>query len=88
MSETIPSLFGEAFRAELRDIVKEAIQAASQNGHQTELLTAEKLAERLQVPAPNHFNHLLPSYLAPSLPCYHSATTLSNVGPSICSNII
>jgi len=34
MSETTPSLFSEAFRAELRDIVKEAIQAASQNGHQ------------------------------------------------------
>ena len=34
MSETTPSLFSEAFRAELRDIVKEAIQAANQNGHQ------------------------------------------------------
>jgi len=34
MRETTPSLFSEALRAELRDIVKEAIQAASQNGHQ------------------------------------------------------
>ncbi len=34
MSETTPSLFSEAFRAELRDIVKEAIQAANQNGNE------------------------------------------------------
>ena len=39
MSETTPSLFSEAFRAELRDIVKEAIQAASQNGHRCKIVT-------------------------------------------------
>ncbi len=47
-----PSLFGEAFRAELRDIVKEAIQAVHQNGQQAgdRLLDAEELAKRLKVP--------------------------------------
>ncbi len=52
MSEVTPSLFSEAFRAELRDIVKEAIQAANQNGHQEgdHLLTAEELAVSLNVP--------------------------------------
>jgi len=50
MSETTPSLFSEAFRAELRDIVKEEIQA-NQNGHgESKLLTPEELADRLQVP--------------------------------------
>jgi len=39
-----------AFEALLRRIVREEIQATNQDGHQTELLTAEKLAERLKVP--------------------------------------
>ena len=35
----------------LRTLIREEVRAASsQNGYQTELLTAEKLAERLQVP--------------------------------------
>jgi len=55
MSETnpanTPSLFSEAFRGELEEIVQRAVaKAMSQNGHQAELLTAEKLAERLKVP--------------------------------------
>jgi len=50
MSETTTSLFSEAFRAELRDIVKEAIQAASQNGyHGDKLLDAKQAAEILCV---------------------------------------
>jgi len=46
-----PSLLSEVLRAELRDIVKEAVQAASQNGHQEgdHLLDAEKAAEILSV---------------------------------------
>ncbi len=39
-----------ALEALLRRIIREEIQGANQNGHQTELLTAEKLAERLNVP--------------------------------------
>ena len=39
MSETTPSLFSEAFRAELKEIVKEAIQAANQNGHRCNIVT-------------------------------------------------
>ncbi len=35
---------------QLREIVREEIQATNQDGHQTELLTAEKLAERLKIP--------------------------------------
>ena len=36
---------------QLRTLVREEIEkAAGQNGHQTELLTAEKLAEKLKVP--------------------------------------
>jgi len=51
MSETTPSLFSEAVRTELKEIVKEAVQAASQNGHgEAKLLTPEGLADRLQVP--------------------------------------
>ena len=35
----------------LRTLIREEVRAASsQNGHQTELLTAEKLAERLKIP--------------------------------------
>ncbi len=50
MSETTPSLFSEAVRAELRDIVKEAVQAASQNGHQGDrLLDVEETAKLLCV---------------------------------------
>jgi len=51
MSETTPSLFSEAFRAELRDIVKEAIQAANQNGQQEgdRLLDAEEASSLLSV---------------------------------------
>jgi excisionase family DNA binding protein len=46
-----PSLFGEVLRTELKDIVKEVVEAAiSQNGHRQELLTADQLAERLNVP--------------------------------------
>ena len=33
----------------LRTLIREEIQAANQNGHQANLLTAEQLAERLQV---------------------------------------
>jgi len=33
----------------LRRIIREEIQAANQNGHPANLLTAEQLAERLQV---------------------------------------
>ena len=52
MSETTPSLFSEAFRAELRDIVKEAIQAANQNGHHEvdTLISADTAAQRWEVP--------------------------------------
>ena len=52
MSETTPSLFSEAFRAELRDIVKEAIQATNQNGAKegNRLITAETAAKRWDVP--------------------------------------
>jgi len=53
MSETdsTPTLFSEALCAELRMIIKRAVQEAV-NGHKTEdpLLTAEKLAKRLNVP--------------------------------------
>jgi len=52
MSETTPSLFSEAFRAELRDIVKEAVEASiGRNGHgESKLLTPEELSDRLKVP--------------------------------------
>ena len=44
-------ILGDAFLEAIRQAVREECQALmSQNGHQTELLTAEKLAERLQVP--------------------------------------
>ena len=40
-----------SFESLLRRIVKEEIQAASQNGHgESKLLTPEELADRLQVP--------------------------------------
>ena len=55
MSETnpsnTPSLFGEAFRAELREIVKEAIEASiGQNGQTPELLSAETASTRWDIP--------------------------------------
>ncbi len=50
MSETTPSLFSEAFRAELKEIVKEAVQA-SQNGHQRDqLISAEAAAKLWDIP--------------------------------------
>ncbi len=50
MSETTPSLFSEALRAELREIVKEAVQA-NQNGHHEgdKLLNAEEAGKILSV---------------------------------------
>ena len=44
-------ILGDAFLEAIRQAVREEYQALmSQNGNQTELLTAEKLAERLKVP--------------------------------------
>ena len=39
----------ESLEGWLRNLIREEIQAANQNGHQANLLTAEQLAERLQV---------------------------------------
>jgi len=53
MSETnnTPNIFSDPFRSELKEIVERAVeQALNGNGHQTELLTPEKLAEKLIVP--------------------------------------
>ncbi len=52
MSETTPSLFSEAFRGELEEIVQRAVEKAiNGNGHgESKLLTPEELADRLQVP--------------------------------------
>jgi len=57
MSETnpsnTPSLFGEAFRTELRSIIIEAFQAVltDHNGYKHgNLFTPEELADRLKVP--------------------------------------
>ncbi len=54
MNETdkSPTLFAEAFRTELREIVLEAVREAM-NGEgkgQSNLLTSEELADRLKVP--------------------------------------
>ncbi|MEE8115434.1 MAG: helix-turn-helix domain-containing protein, partial [Nitrososphaerales archaeon] len=52
MSETnnTPTLLGEALLQTIREAVREEFQALmGQNGHQANLLTAEQLAERLQV---------------------------------------
>jgi len=51
MSEATPSLFSEAFRGELEEIVKKAVREAM-NGHKDgdHLLTAEELAVNLNVP--------------------------------------
>ncbi len=53
MSESTPSLFSEAFRAELREIVKEAIQTAiGQTGSKEagRLISAKEAAKRWDVP--------------------------------------
>ena len=47
-----PTLFAEAFRTELKEIVREAVREAM-NGRgngQSNLLTPEELADRLKVP--------------------------------------
>ncbi len=44
-------ILGNAVLEAVRQVVREEIQAAmGQNGHQTELLTSEQLAEKLKVP--------------------------------------
>ena len=46
-----PGILGDAILDAIRKAVREEIQAAmGQNGHQGELLTPEKLAEKLKVP--------------------------------------
>jgi excisionase family DNA binding protein len=45
-----PSLLGQALLDAIRQAVKEAIREANGNGHTTELLTPENLADRLKVP--------------------------------------
>ena len=55
MSETdsnpTSTLLGEALRAALKDIVKEAVQETiGHNGRETTLLTPEELADRLRIP--------------------------------------
>jgi len=53
MSETnkTPTIFSDPFRVELEGIVERALKKAlNGNGHQTELLTPEQLAEKLIVP--------------------------------------
>jgi len=53
MSETnnTLNLFSDPFRSELEEIVEKAVKRAlNGNGHQPELLTPEKLAEKLIVP--------------------------------------
>ena len=46
----IPTLLGEALLGAIRQAVREEFQALmGLNGHQANLLTAEQLAERLQV---------------------------------------
>ncbi len=46
----LPTLLGEALLEAIRQAVREEFQALmGQNGHQANLLTAEQLAERLQV---------------------------------------
>jgi len=54
ISETIkpPTLFAEAFRSELREIVLEAVREAMNGGGdgQSNLLTSKELAARLRVP--------------------------------------
>ena len=44
------SLLGEAFLEAIRQAVREEIQASTQNGHVTKLLTPEELADCLKVP--------------------------------------
>jgi len=52
LSETNPSLFSEAVRVELEEIIQRAVEKAiNQNGHgESKLLTPEELADRLKVP--------------------------------------
>ena len=51
MNNEAGKILGDAFLEAIRQAVREEYQALmSQYGHQTELLTAEKLAECLKVP--------------------------------------
>jgi excisionase family DNA binding protein len=43
-------LLGQALLDAIRQAVKEAMREANRNGHTTELLTPEDLADRLKVP--------------------------------------
>ncbi len=49
MNET-GKILGDAFLEAVRQVVREEIQASTQNGHVTKLLTPEELSDRLQVP--------------------------------------
>ena len=50
MSDTNPqALLGQAILDAIKDAVKEAVKEANSNGHCTELLSPEELAERLKV---------------------------------------